>query len=67
MQIVKPNTKTPDPETAFKICNLMVERGIMLFSPVGKATIKICPPLCITKEQIDEAVSVLNKCIGEFS
>ena len=67
LQIVEPNSRTPDPQKAFEICKLIVERGVMMFSPVGKATLKICPPLCITKKQILEAIEVIDKSIEELS
>ncbi|MHA1338883.1 MAG: aspartate aminotransferase family protein [Promethearchaeota archaeon] len=63
VQIVKPNSKIPDPDKAFLICKSLVENGVMVFSPVGKSTIKICPPLCINEEQILEAMDVLEQII----
>jgi len=38
----------------------------MMFSPVGKATLKIAPPLCITEEAIREACHVIEEAIGEI-
>jgi len=40
----------------------------LMFSPVGfgGATIKICPPLIITKEAIQEGLEVLNKAFSEI-
>lgn len=67
LQMVKPRTKTPDPQKAFEVCKSLVEKGVMVFSPVGKATVKICPPLCITEEQIKEAMTVLESCLKEAS
>jgi 4-aminobutyrate aminotransferase-like enzyme len=33
-----------------------------MFTPVGYggATIKICPPLCVTQEQIDDGIAVMD-------
>lgn len=64
LQVVEPYTKNPDPKTALRVCQMLIESGIMVFSPVGKATIKICPPLCISEDQVDEAVDVLDSCLA---
>ena len=63
---VKPGTLDPDPDLAFHIVNAMMEKGVLLFSPVGfgGATIKICPPLCITEEAILESTAVLSECFA---
>ena len=65
LQIVEPGTKTPDKHLAFKICTKIIEKGVMLFSPVGKATLKISPPLCITGDAILEALQVIDEAIEE--
>jgi len=67
LQIVKPKTKIPDLDKALLICKNLVENGIMVFSPVGKSTVKICPPLCITEEQILEAMDVLENVVKYWS
>jgi 4-aminobutyrate aminotransferase-like enzyme len=65
---VKPGTLDPDPDLAFEIVNRMMEKGVLLFSPVGfgGATIKICPPLTITREAIEESTQVLSECFAEI-
>jgi 4-aminobutyrate aminotransferase len=40
------------------------ERGI-LFLGCGPSTIRICPPLVVTKEEADVALDVLEECIGQ--
>ncbi len=49
---------TPDAETAFRFCEACMLAGNLFFAPVGKAygAIKFCPPLCITKEAIEDAL-----------
>ena len=46
-----------------RIVELAFERGI-LFLGAGPNTIRICPPLVVTKEQADIALDVLEECIG---
>ncbi len=44
-----------------------IEKGLMLFAPVGfgGATIKVCPPLVISKDAILEGAAVLRGAIEE--
>jgi len=60
---VIPGTKEPDDDLAWETVRACVERGLLLFSPVGfgGATIKICPPLCITEQAIEESCAVLEE------
>lgn len=62
-----PHGPEPNPDLAFDIVNKMMEKGVLLFSPVGfgGATIKICPPLTITREAIEESTAVLAECFAE--
>jgi len=65
--VVKDGSKDPDGDLAFKIVGKCVEKGIMLFAPVGTggATIKICPPLTITKEAIEDGITAFTEAIQE--
>ncbi|MCX8038368.1 MAG: aspartate aminotransferase family protein [Candidatus Sumerlaeia bacterium] len=48
----------PDADTAFRFCEACMLAGNLFFAPVGKAygAIKFCPPLCITKEAVEDAL-----------
>ncbi len=65
MACVVPGTKEPDAELAWETVRACVERGLLLFSPVGfgGATVKICPPLCISEEAIEESCAVLEEAL----
>ncbi len=65
--MVKPNSKEPDPDLAWEVVRGCVEKGLLMFSPVGSAgqTVKIAPPLCATAEQIREGVAVVAESIEE--
>lgn len=67
LQVVKPKTKTSDKPLANKITQHIIEKGVLMFSPVGKATLKLAPPLCITKDALLEGCGVLDEAINEFS
>ena len=65
--IVKPNSKTPDPDLAWNVVRSCVEKGLLMFSPVGTQgqTVKIAPPLCMTAEQVREGTAVLAQAFDE--
>jgi 4-aminobutyrate aminotransferase/diaminobutyrate-pyruvate transaminase/4-aminobutyrate aminotransferase/(S)-3-amino-2-methylpropionate transaminase len=64
---VRPGTKEPDGDLAWAIVERSLEKGLLLFSPVGYGggTVKICPPLVITEEAIRESVAVLGETFAE--
>lgn len=62
MQIVLPNTTTPDPELAHAIVEECFRAGLLLFAPVGVggACVKIAPPLCITPDAVADGLDALT-------
>jgi 4-aminobutyrate aminotransferase len=46
-----------------RIVDMAFEKGILLLG-CGPSTIRICPPLVVTKEEADVAVDVLEECIA---
>jgi 4-aminobutyrate aminotransferase/diaminobutyrate-pyruvate transaminase/4-aminobutyrate aminotransferase/(S)-3-amino-2-methylpropionate transaminase len=64
---VKPGTFEPDADLAWDTINLCMERGVLLFSPVGfgGGTIKICPPLDINEEALRESLDVFEDAFAE--
>jgi 4-aminobutyrate aminotransferase-like enzyme len=67
VHVIRDVTEAPDGELARTVTWHAVGRGLMLFAPVGPggATIKICPPLCITEEAAVEGVSVLAEAFAD--
>lgn len=67
LHIAKKGSDSPNTQLAFTIVEKCVEKGVMLFSPVGPggATIKICPPLTITREAIEDGVVALTEAIRD--
>ncbi len=47
-----------------KITELAFNKG-MLFLGAGPSAIRICPPLIVTREQIDAGLDVLEECLSE--
>ena len=68
IQFTKPGTTDPDPEPAWQMVKRAVERGVMLFAPVGVGgcAIKINPPLVISEEELGEGISVLEAIAREL-
>ncbi|MCM8820525.1 MAG: hypothetical protein NC932_01040 [Candidatus Omnitrophica bacterium] len=69
LQIGKKGTERPDPDTAFEIVGRCVEKGLLLFAPVGLGggTIKINPPLIIQEDALREGCSVIREAIEEIT
>ena len=68
IHIVQPNNLNPDNTLAVEIVNRAVEKGLLLFSPVGPGggTVKISPPLTITEEAIQAGLSVIGEVFEEI-
>ena len=69
INIVKPGSKEPDNGKAHDIIRRSMEKGLLMFSPVGLGggTIKICPPLTITEAALREGLDVLAEAFAEAS
>ena len=67
IQVVKPGTKTPDPDTALKINIACFQKGLLMFAPVGVAgeCLKISPPLTIAEDALKESLQVLQEAVDE--
>ena len=64
---VKPGTKEPDADLAWNSVVKSIEKGVLMFSPVGfgGATIKVCPPLNISAEAVDESLAAFEEAFVE--
>ncbi|MDG2213337.1 MAG: aspartate aminotransferase family protein [Verrucomicrobiota bacterium] len=67
LQVVKPGTRDPSHDLAFDIIERAFHKGLLLFAPVGAwgQTVKLAPPLCITKEALEEGLEILAGCVDE--
>jgi 4-aminobutyrate aminotransferase / (S)-3-amino-2-methylpropionate transaminase / 5-aminovalerate transaminase len=67
LHIVKPGGIEPDAPTAAAIVRRSIEKGLMLFSPVGYggASVKIAPPLVTPEDALREGVATLEEAIEE--
>lgn len=57
--------KHPDPEAAWKLCLEMKDNGL-LAKPTHGDKIRFAPPLLITREQVLDAVAIIDKSLQLF-
>jgi 4-aminobutyrate aminotransferase len=55
-------TKVPADELRDKVVDFAFERGLLLLG-CGSSVIRIAPPLCISKSEIDEGLTILEESI----
>jgi len=69
LHVVKRGSKDPDGDLAFSVVEKAFRKGLLMFAPVGfgGATVKISPPLTITKEAVLDGLSALGEAIDESS
>ena len=67
LHMVTPGGIEPDPETASRIVTRCVEKGLMMFAPVGYsgASVKVSPPLVISEEPLRESIAVCEEAMRE--
>ena len=67
VQFTHPGTTDPNPDLAFEVTRRCIEKGLLLFAPVGVGgcAIKLNPPLCIGEDAVLEGVGVLVEVLGE--
>lgn len=53
----------PAPELRDRICQEAFRRGLILL-PAGETTIRVCPPLCMNKVQLEVGLNVLEEAIA---
>ena len=68
IQVVKKDTKVPDPDMAQKINEKCFHKGLLMFAPVGIAgeCLKIAPPLVTTEEALKEGIQVFEEACDEI-
>lgn len=64
---IRPGSKEPDGDLAWEAVGRSVEKGVLMFSPVGfgGSTIKICPPLVITQDALLDSVAGFEEAFAE--
>ena len=64
---VLPGTTEPDSALAFHVVRRAMEKGVLMFAPVGTgmATVKISPPLTIPIDAMEESCDALDEAFAE--
>ena len=64
---VHPESGQPDGELAWAIVQRAIEKGVLMFSPVGYngSTVKIAPPLCITEAALRDSLEGFGEAVAE--
>jgi 4-aminobutyrate aminotransferase/diaminobutyrate-pyruvate transaminase/4-aminobutyrate aminotransferase/(S)-3-amino-2-methylpropionate transaminase len=64
---VQPGTAEPDSALAWETVRRSIEKGVLMFSPVGLGggTIKICPPLVIHEEALRDSLAAFEEAFAE--
>jgi 4-aminobutyrate aminotransferase len=62
--VVDKQTKEPAVEERDRVVQMAFEKGVLLLG-AGPNTIRIAPPLIVTRQQADIALDVLEECIRE--
>jgi 4-aminobutyrate aminotransferase/(S)-3-amino-2-methylpropionate transaminase len=67
LHMVKRGSEEPDGDVAKRIVMRAVEKGLMMFFPVGMggATVKVNPPLIIPEDAVREGAAVLREAFRE--
>ncbi|MBT3294502.1 MAG: aminotransferase class III-fold pyridoxal phosphate-dependent enzyme [Verrucomicrobia bacterium] len=67
IQVVKPGTKEPNPAVALAVNVACLQKGLLMFAPVGIGgeCLKIAPPLVIEEAALRESIAVFEEAIDE--
>jgi 4-aminobutyrate aminotransferase len=66
LDIVKAgDPKKLDPPRRDEIVQAAFQRGLLLLG-CGEGALRFCPPLCVSEEQVDRALQILDDVLGQF-
>jgi 4-aminobutyrate aminotransferase len=55
-------SKTKAPELRDRVVDLAFDRGLLILG-AGDSTLRLCPPLIISRDQCDFALDTLEECL----
>lgn len=63
IDVLNPNTHVPDHDLRDKVVGMAFERGLLLLG-CGEFAIRFCPPLCISTDQVETALQILDQVLS---
>jgi len=66
IELIKDSRKTPAPEQRNELLDEAFKRGLLLLA-AGESSIRLAPPLIITREQIDIGLSIIEDCLKRIT
>ena len=66
IELIKDSRKTPALEERNKLLDEAFKRGLLLLG-AGESSIRLAPPLIITREQIDIGLSIIEDCLKRIT
>ena len=64
VDVLNPATRTLDHDLRDQIVDTAFHHGLLLLG-CGEAAIRFCPPLCLSKEQVDVALGIIDTVLAE--
>jgi 4-aminobutyrate aminotransferase len=64
--VLDQEAKMPAPELRDRLEMMAFKRGLLILG-AGRSSIRLCPPLVITREQADFAMDTLDECLGHLA
>jgi 4-aminobutyrate aminotransferase-like enzyme len=67
LQMIQPGKKEPNHDLAHAVIEKCFHKGLLFFAPVGAwgQTVKIAPPLTLSREALAEGLAVLGEAVDE--
>jgi len=63
VDVLDPNSKTPDPKRRNRIVNAAFENGVIMLG-CGEHTLRFCPALSITQDELDAALTLFEQTVA---
>ena len=65
VELIKDDKKTPAKELRNRLIDDAFARGLLLLA-AGESSIRLAPPLIITRQQIDTGLSIIEDCLKKY-
>jgi 4-aminobutyrate aminotransferase len=65
VDLVQPGTTAPNPALREQVIQTAFRRGLLLLG-CGESAVRFCPPLCVSSEQVETALRILDEVVGSL-